>query len=169
MNTGINNRKHFIIGYIGSDRLGAGKALAEELGCPLLVMNDEIERLDGRKIFRIVMINGEHAYRNMEFEMLSKLINPSYDHGLAKDEAYPDELVVICGDGVILDAMAYELLEAQHCIFVDESPEVLWDRVKDDKSIPYFFMANAEPTEKKKNFMELYDIRRPLYLHLASK
>lgn len=168
MNTDIKNGKHFVVGYIGSDRLSVGKALAEELDCPLLVMDDEIERLDGRKIFRVVMVNGEHEYRNMEFDLISKLINPAYDHGIAKDEEYPENLVIVCGDGVILDAMACELLETQHCIFADEDPETLWERVKDDKSIPYFFMANADPEQKRKTFMELYNIRKPLYLKLAS-
>ncbi|MBE6031342.1 MAG: hypothetical protein E7225_07100 [Clostridiales bacterium] len=159
--------KHFIIGYIGSDRLGKGKELAEELGCPVLVMDDEIERLDGRKIFRLVMVNGEHAYRNAEFEMLSKLVDPAYDHGLAKDEDYPETMVVVCGDGIILDEMSLEILEKQTCVFVDEDPEVLWERVKDDSTIPYFFMASFNQEEKKKNFLDFHEIRRPVYMRAA--
>ena len=155
--------KHYIIGYIGSDRLSYGRKLAEELGCPFIVTDEEIERLDGRSIFRTVMIHGEHSYRNMEYELLEKLNNPEYDHGLAKDEKYPETLVVVCGDGIILDDMCFEILENGNTYFVDEAPEVLWDRVKDNTNIPYFFMASSDEAAKKKSFMDFYQLRLPLY------
>ena len=85
--------RHYIIGYLGAQTRKEGEALARLLQCPLLFVDDEIERLDGRSIKRICMINGEHAYRNKEFEILSKLDDPAYDLGLAKNEVYPDRLV----------------------------------------------------------------------------
>ena len=164
-----NSERYYIIGYIGTDRMAAGKKLAEELGCEVLDTDREIERLDGRSIRKLCMIHGEHSYRNKEFELLSKLDDESYDLGLAKDEEYPDKLVVVCGDGIILDEMSLAILEKSNVVWVKEDPEILWERSKDDMSITYAFMLKSDEEERKKSFMELYELRLPLYKQAADK
>lgn len=159
--------RYYIIGYIGSDRIGAGHALADKLGCPLLVLDDEIERLDGRSIKRMCMINGEHEYRNKEFEVLSKLDDASYDMGLAKDEVYPGRLVVACGDGAVLDEMSLAVVKRGSVIFVEEDIAALWKKAKDDSSVPYAFMYDDDDEKREKMFREIYEMRLPLYRQAA--
>ena len=159
--------RYYVIGYIGSDRTGAGRALADKLGCPFLVLDDEIERLDGRSIKRMCMINGEHEYRNKEFEVLSKLDDASYDMGLAKDEIYPDRLVVACGDGAVLDEMSLEIIKRGSVTFVEEDVAALWERAKIDSTVPYAFMYGDNDEKREKMFRETYEMRLPLYRQAA--
>ena len=163
--------RHYIIGYLGSDRKLAGEKLAAELGCPLLSLDEEIERLDGRSIRKICMINGEHAYRNKEYEMLAKLSDPAFDLGLAKNEVYPDRLVVVCGDGTILDEMSLEILSRAHTVFVDTDPDLLWERVRNADPVsgafPYAFLYGEDLAEKERVFREMYGLRLPLYRKAA--
>lgn len=42
--------KLFIIGYIGSDRIGAGEKVANLLGYELLILDDLIVEKDGRTL-----------------------------------------------------------------------------------------------------------------------
>lgn len=159
--------RYYIIGYIGSDRTGTGRALADKLGCPLLVLDDEIERLDGRSIKRMCMINGEHEYRNKEFEVLSKLDDASYDIGLAKDEVYPDRLVVACGDGAVLDEMSLEIIKRGSVTFVEADVAALWEKAKSDSTVPYAFMYGDDDEKREKMFRETYEMRLPLYRQAA--
>ena len=161
--------RHYIIGYLGAQTRKEGEALARLLQCPLLFVDDEIERLDGRSIKRICMINGEHAYRNKEFEILSKLDDPAYDLGLAKNEVYPDRLVVVCGDGAVLDEMSLEILSRAHTVFIDEDVDALWVRANAENTAPYAFMYDSEPDAREKLFREKYKLRLPLYNAAASE
>lgn len=163
--------RHYIIGYLGSDRMLAGEKLAAELDCPLLNLDEEIERLDGRSIRKICMINGEHAYRNKEYEVLSKLSDSSCELGLAKNECYPDRLVVVCGDGTILDEMSLEILCRAHTLFVDTDPDLLWERIQNSDpasaAFPYAFLYGEDLAEKERVFREMYRLRLPLYRKAA--
>ena len=47
--------------------------LARQRGLPLVDLDNEITKRDGRSIRRLVMMNGEHGYRNAEYEILNEL------------------------------------------------------------------------------------------------
>ena len=66
----------FIVGFMGSDRMGLGKSIADEYSYELISLDKKIEEEEGRSIKRICMVMGEHEYRNREFEMLEKLCKP---------------------------------------------------------------------------------------------
>ncbi len=159
--------RYYVIGYIGTDRRKVGKKLARELGCGVLFLDDEIERLDGRSIKRMCMINGEHAYRNKEFEVLSKLDDSSYDLGCARNEIYADKLVIVCGDGAVLDEMSLDIIKRGKVIFVEEDIDILWNKAKNDDSVPYAFMYGEDDAKREKLFREMYAIRMPLYRQAA--
>ncbi len=138
-------------------------ALAKDSPFEVLDMPSEIERLDGRSLLKICMGHGEHAIRNNEYEVLSKLINPNFDIGIAKDEVYPKNLVVSCGDGIVLDDQCYEMLLGQKRVVVTLPPEEMWNNAKDDKSIPYAYMQFGSDEERFAQFTKNYELRKRLY------
>ncbi len=146
----------FITGFMGSDRMGLGRKLAEEYGYQLIVLDDEIEKRDGRTIGRICRLMGEHEYRNQEYEHLMEL----------KDR---DGIVVVCGDGVIFDDMNREILEGQKTVIadMDKSVDWLWERAKTDESIPYAFMTDPDDKRRYEKFCQLYLARRHMYRQFA--
>jgi len=159
----------FVIGFMGTARKEKAMELAQEKNIPYLDMDEEIQRLDGRSILRLCMTMGEHAYRNKEFELLSKLADEAFDIGMAAKETYPEELVVSCGDGIILDDECYEILKNSEVVLVDDDPEKLWEVAKEDKNLPYAFLHVGNKDEQKQKFIEFYELRKELYMSLINK
>lgn len=143
----------FVIGFMGSDRKGIGEKLAVKLNYELIDLDQEIEKEDGRDIRRICMMMGEHEYRNKEYEMLEKLLDR-------------EKIVVVCGDGIILDDMNREILQKNHVILADweKEPQQLWEQAKQQQNkFPYAFMNQPDTALKKQKFMDLYEQRKNLY------
>lgn len=142
----------YVTGFIGSDRYSLGKKLAEEKGMELIILDKFIEEIDGRSVMRIIMLMGEHEYRNKEYEALEEL-------------SKKEDLVVVCGDGALFDEMCAELMEQGEVVIADadKTVEELWQSAKDDKSIPYAFMQFAAEDEKRGTFFKMYDQRKPIY------
>ncbi len=148
-----NNMKNiYVTGFIGSDRYSLGKKLAGEKGMKLLVLDDFIEQIDGRSVMRIIMLMGEHEYRNKEYEALEEL-------------SKREDLVVVCGDGALFDEMCRELMEQGEIIIADadKTADELWLAAKDDSSIPYAFMQLGSEDEKKETFFKMYRQRKEIY------
>lgn len=150
-----NSPRVFVTGYMGAATRELAEKIAAELSYELIDLDAEIEAADGRTIQRICMLMGEHEYRNKEYEMLQSL----------KDR---DGIVVLCGDGVIFDDQNREVLEANTVIIADADTDidVLWERAKDMKGLPYAFM-NFGGDERKDKFIELYEQRKAIYQKLV--
>ncbi len=174
----------FVLGYLGVKSPEVAKKIASELNSgaqksqtigkycqgilpnppfEVLDMLKEIERLDGRSLLKICMGHGEHALRNCEYEILSKLVNPDFEIGMAKNETYPENLVVACGDGIVLDDQCYEILKGQERVVVELPLEEMWANAKDDKSIPYAYMQFGSDEERFAQFKKNYELRTRLY------
>ena len=150
-----NYPRIFVTGYMGADTRGLAQEIADETGYELIDLDAEIENTDGRTIQRICMLMGEHEYRNKEYEMLQSLKNR-------------EGIVVLCGDGIIFDDQNREVLEDNKVVLADAATdiEILWERAKDLKGLPYAFM-NFGGDERKQKFIELYEQRKDIYTQLA--
>lgn len=140
----------FVVGFMGSDRASVARTIAQEKGYTFHHMDEEIAAEDGRSLLRICMLMGEHEYRNKEYAMLSNYLTM-------------EDIVVACGDGVVLDDECRRLLRSGQVIVVDEEPEALWTRAKDDDTIPYAFLRCENENIRKALFLDLYHRRKPLY------
>ena len=142
----------YVTGFIGSDRYSLGRQLAEEKGMELIILDKFIEDMDGRSVMRIIMLMGEHEYRNKEYEALEEL-------------SKKEDLVVVCGDGALFDEMCEELMDKGEIVIADadKTAEELWQAAKDDKNIPYAFMQFGAEDEKRETFFKMYDQRKPIY------
>ena len=150
-----NSPRIFVTGYMGAATRQLAEQIAAETGYELIDMDAEIEKADGRTIQRICMLMGEHEFRNKEYEMLQTL----------KDR---EGIVVLCGDGIICDDQNREVLEDNTVVLADAETdiEILWERAKDLKNLPYAFMFFGGD-ERKQQFIELYEQRKDIYLALA--
>ena len=150
-----NSPRIFVTGYMGAATRALAENIAAETGYEMIDLDAEIEKADGRTIQRICMLMGEHEYRNKEYEMLQLLKNR-------------EGVVVLCGDGIIFDDQNREVLQDNTVVLADADTdiEILWERAKDQKGLPYAFM-NFGGDERKKQFIELYEQRINIYKELA--
>ncbi len=150
-----NSPRIFVTGYMGAATRELAEQIASETGYEMIDLDAEIEKADGRTIQRICMLMGEHEYRNKEYEMLQSL-------------KYREGIVVLCGDGIIFDDQNREVLQDNAVVLADADTDIniLWERAKDIKGLPYAFM-NFGGDERKTQFIELYEQRRDIYLALT--
>jgi len=141
----------YVIGFMGSDRIGLAERLASESGRRWLSLDEEIEKCDGRSIKKICMACGEHGYRNLEYQMLCEL----------KDA----DLIIACGDGILLDDDCRAIICSGQAVHADADAgcDALWERARCDSSIPYAFMSDPDDAARKAKFTELYNKRKHLY------
>lgn len=140
----------YVIGFMGTDRVARAKTIAKEKGYTFHHMDEEIEERDGRTILRMCMTMGEHEYRNKEYEILQEYNKM-------------DNIVVACGEGVVLDDQCADFLRKGHVVVVREDVDTMWENVKEDSRLPYAFLRTGTPKEKREKFENLYEIRKHLY------
>ena len=145
----------FVIGFIGSRRMERGEELARELGYQLLDLDRMIEERDGRSLKKLIMMMGEHVYRNKEYEVLKEL----------EDQ---QGFVLVCGDGIVHDEMNLAILKREATIFVEEPLEILWERVREKADGLYAFLHDSDRERARNKFMEFYQLRLPLYREASS-
>jgi shikimate kinase len=145
-----NSPRIFVIGYIGSGRMERGQEIAQELGYQLLDLDRMIEERDGRSLKKLIMMMGEHEYRNKEYEILKELEEQK-------------GFVLVCGDGIVHDEMNLAILKKETTLFVEEPLETLWERVREKEDGLYAFLHDPDRGMAKKKFMEFYQLRLPLY------
>ncbi len=176
----------FLIGYMGSGKTTVSKILSEKTGFDCIDMDQEIEKAEGIPIRKMFIKYGEHEFRNKESELLDKLchVQSAVDllagestgtqkvlDKVSKYEAFanrPENLIVSCGGGVILDDLNRTILNRQYTIFLEAKPETLFQRVNGDANRPFAFMDVTDETKRLQRFLDLYKKREALYHEAAS-
>ncbi len=176
----------FLIGYMGSGKTTVSKVLSDKTGFSCIDMDQEIEKAEETSIRKMFIKYGEHEFRNKESELLDKLchvasaidIMTGEETGtqkvldkVSKYEAFSQmeqNLIVSCGGGVILDDLNRQILNRQCTIFLEASPETLFQRVNGDTNRPFAFMDIKDEDERQQRFLDLYKKREALYHEAAS-
>jgi shikimate kinase len=124
------NKTVFLIGMMGSGKSTIGAELAACLDLPFLDLDLAIEKNEGRSITAIFEEFGEAHFRKLEqafIENLSKQVQ-----------------VVACGGGLPCFFNNMELLMAKGLvIYLDAKPELLYQRIKEDRLRPILQDAKA--------------------------
>ncbi len=124
-----------LIGYMGAGKSTVGKALAECLGYSFVDTDLWIEKKEEEIISLIFEQKGEEYFRNLETECLIQLL---------KEEKGK---VISVGGGLPLRRKNRELLKKLGMvIYLKATPEVIFERVKNDKSRP--LLQSANPKER---------------------
>ena len=145
-----------VTGCFGAPVREKALQLARQRDLPLVDLDKEITQRDGRSIRRLVMMNGEHGYRNAEYDILKELS----ENGTS--------CVVACGDGVLYDEMSRDISLANELVIVgmDMTTDDLWDNAKADEESYHAFMSFGSEEEKRGAFEKLIGRQRALFASL---
>lgn len=136
----------YLIGFMGAGKTSVGKILAEKLRLEFSDLDELIEAECGKTISRIFSEHGEAFFRGLESK---KLRSVSKNSGQ----------VVATGGGIVLRQSNWKIMkDGGVTVYLKASPDVLWNRIKDDTSRP--LLQVEKPFEKVR---ELLSLRMPLY------
>jgi shikimate kinase len=136
---------------MGAGKTSLGKQLASRLKLRFIDADDEIEARTGVHISRIFEIEGNDGFRKREAQVLAAL---TQEHGL----------VLATGGGAVLDEQnRANLAKNGIVVYLSVSPELLWERLRQDKKRPLLQVADP-----RKQLQELHAQRDPLYRELAN-
>ncbi len=136
-----------LIGFMGSGKTSVGVKLARALDYKFLDTDAYIEEEYGKTIAEIFASEGEAKFRELETYVLRKLKDGLHDH------------VISTGGGMPLREENVTLLqELGHVVYLKASTEMIYERLKDDKTRP--LLQGDNPLQKIK---ELIDHRTPIY------
>lgn len=156
----------FVTGYFGAPIEERARRIADANGLAFLSLDREIERRDGRKINRLCMMNGEHGYRNQEYEILNE-INEDPDGFCAANglDTATEGMVIACGDGVLYDDMSCEIVMAGELVIAgaDMTRDALWESAKADTGTYHAFMFFGSEEEKRAAFEDYLDRQTALF------
>ena len=110
-----------LIGFMGTGKTVAGKALAEKLGKSFVELDLLIEQRVGKSIADIFQQDGEAAFRELEIEVTEEV---------SKDK----NLVIACGGGIVLNKINIERLrKSARMVYLTASPGVILKRVANEE------------------------------------
>ncbi|MDO4694664.1 MAG: shikimate kinase [Eikenella sp.] len=140
----------FLIGLMGAGKTTQGKRLASLLCYPFVDSDQEIVQRTGVSIATIFELEGEDGFRNRETAVIEELSRRT-------------PLVLATGGGAVLRKENRGYLKTRGtAVYLHATPEVLYQRIKADKSRP--LLQVADPLAK---LTELYRQRDPIYRSIA--
>jgi len=178
----MSNRKIIVTGYFGAPIVETARKLAAAERLDYLSLDEEITKRDGRSIKRLVMMNGEHGYRNQEYEVLQELCGGKAEPDAPAGEAEPDApagdvagtdagLVIACGDGVLYDDDSREIILRHELVIAGKEMTIdeLWENAKAIEDSYHAFMAFGTEEEKRAAFEQLIQRQRNLFAQVRGE
>lgn len=138
-----------LIGFMGCGKTSVGKRLAQALNMDFLDTDEWIEDKQQMTISDIFSTKGEAAFRVMETECLKELL-----------EREGKEFVLSVGGGLPIREENRKLLSRiGHVVYLKVSADVVYNRVRNDKSRPLLQAPNPrgriiDLMSARKNFYE---------------
>ena len=157
-NRPMAKKRIYVTGPFGAPIIETAERIAKADGLVLHYLDKEIEVRENWSVKRMVMMHGEHCYRNAELDALKAL----------QEE---DGIVVACGDGILYDEDSRALIEEGQLVIVgmDMSEDELWEKaLKQTDSYHAFMSMPAEagsPAEadKRERFHKLVERQKNLF------
>ena len=141
------DRRHVVlVGFMGAGKTTAAQALAGSSGLPVLDVDAEIVRGEGRSIEQIFAADGEAAFRALEERAGLELL----------DGASPR--IVSLGDGALGSAALREALGPHRVVWVDVDIDTAWARASG---------AGRPLARDRDAFAALHEAREPVYAAVA--
>lgn len=138
----------YLIGFMGTGKSTVGRLIAEKLGMEYLDTDAMVEEKAGMSISRIFEELEEETFREMETEILKEITGRK-------------NLIVSTGGGIVVTRGNMELMRQEgRLVTLMASPELIFERIKDDRGRPLLEVAN--PLDEIKQL--IYD-RAPFYIN----
>ncbi|NJN30318.1 MAG: shikimate kinase [Synechococcales cyanobacterium RM1_1_8] len=135
----------YFVGMMGVGKSTIGRLVAKELGYQFFDTDTLIEQVAKRSIKEIFAQEGEVAFRELESQSLAEL------------SAYQG-LVIATGGGIVTRRGNWSHLQQGLVIWLDVPLEMLYQRLKRDRTRPLLQTENSKATLR-----QLLEVRRPLY------
>ncbi|MFF2093546.1 shikimate kinase [Paenibacillus sp. NPDC058174] len=119
------NGKIVLVGFMGTGKSTVSRLLADKLGWARYDSDEEIERLEGRKISDIFAAEGEAGFRAIESKTLISLL-----------EAGGNAIIATGGGAVLLEGNRSAMLDNSFVVALKADAEHIISRVKSDTSRP---------------------------------
>ncbi|MCQ2544958.1 MAG: hypothetical protein MJ144_00820 [Clostridia bacterium] len=158
----------YVTGPFGAPIMKTAERIANEQGMILHDLDKEIEIRENWSVKRMVMMHGEHCYRNAELDALKAL----------QEDAKADlpGLVVACGDGILYDEDSRAIIEEGQLEIcgMDMTEDELWSgAVKKTDSYHAFMSMPAEAgspdeADKRERFHKLIERQKELFREIES-
>jgi shikimate kinase len=141
----------FLIGMMGAGKSTVGKLLAEKLGYRFFDTDEVIEQATGQTIAQIFAESGEEVFRQLETQVLSEL-------------SAHTRLAIATGGGIVLNPINWSYLHHGIVVWLDVSPEQLFNRLQQDTQRPLLQTPNPQQTiqeilEKRSSLYQQADLR----------
>jgi XRE family aerobic/anaerobic benzoate catabolism transcriptional regulator len=112
-------RKVALVGLRGAGKSTVGRALADRLGVPLVEVDRAVEEAAGLRLGEIFEYHGAARYRELERQVLARLL------------AEPGRAVLATGGSVVTDPVGWEMLRrGARTVWLRASPESHLARVE---------------------------------------
>lgn len=143
--------KIILIGMRGSGKSHFGTCLSEELGWAKIDTDDEVERLSGKTIARMVKDEGWDSFRDWEYGVCKKISNLK-------------NIIISTGGGLItFERNRKELLKNALVVFLFVSLEDLLSRLSGDSSRPSLTQKSSLQEEME----EVWKERKEIYFQYS--
>lgn len=144
------NENIILVGLMGAGKSTIGRNLAKQLGKEFYDSDRVIEERTGVDIATIFEIEGEKGFRDREEQVIQELCEK-------------EDIIMATGGGSILRKNNREnMKKSGHVIYLCTSAELLYSRIRYDKSRP--LMQTESPLDTLKKLLE---DREPYYLGVA--
>ncbi len=144
----------YLTGFMASGKSTIGPILSNVLGLDFYDLDQEIEAAEKSTIVEIFEKKGEPYFRNLESEILKKLVQK-------------DNVLISLGGGTITFPKNYELIKnTGKIIYLKVSPEEIYKRIKNKTDRPLlrnFVLGEASKEDFMKKINELLEKRIPFY------
>ena len=141
------SRKIFLIGMMGSGKSVTARSLAGMIQATFIDLDRNVETRAGLSVADVFEKHGEMQFREMESRELQSLAD------------LPGLLVVATGGGIVLRPKNVRWMRDHGAVvFLEASPEVLWQRVKGNRRRPLLASDNPKAVLEK-----LCSERQPIY------
>lgn len=140
----------FLVGPMGVGKTTVGLLLADKLKYSFVDSDEWITTSQKQSIPEIFSLYGEDKFRDIESDAINQLTDL-------------DKIILSTGGGAILRKQNRDYLKNRGTVvFLDLSPEQIFERIKSDKNRPLLQTDNPLAT-----MMAIYKARKELYLDSA--
>jgi shikimate kinase len=141
----------YLVGLMGAGKTTIGRSLSKRLGWHFIDTDKEIELRTGVGIPTIFEIEGEEGFRKRESQVILEAATKN------------TWVVATGGGGVLREENRVAMRTSGLVIYLNVSPQMLWERTRHDKNRP--LLQVADPLSK---LSQLFNARDPLYREVAN-
>lgn len=139
----MHHQRVYLVGFMGSGKTSAGRALARKLGWTFIDLDQEIERAEGQSVAHIFRTHGEPHFRRLEREHLQRVSAAGMQ-------------VIALGGGTFVDP--------ENRVLAQNTGATVWLQVSFEKVCQRVSMDGTRPMMGTRGETEqLFRKREPLY------